>query len=100
LQLFVIFEVLYPSEFSPEALQRTALMVTKPKACETILTDNHRQAYHHGIRDAKFVIAGKTVTAEDKASDDRLQQIVGKTHATEDAQVMEHSTHTSKSIPC
>ena len=33
-----------------------------------------------------MVITGKTITAEYEAADDGLEQIVGKAHATEDAE--------------
>ena len=46
-----------------------------------------------------MVITSKTIAAEDEAADDGLEQIVGKTHATEDAKVMEHTTNTLEGIP-
>ena len=75
-------------------------MAAKPEAGEEVLQDNHRHSYHHGVCDAQLVIAGESVATEDGAADDRLQQIVGETHATKDAQMMEHSAHTLEGIPC
>ena len=46
-----------------------------------------------------MVITSKTIAAEDEAAYDGLEQIVGKTHATEDAKVMEHTTNALESIP-
>ena len=42
------------------------------------------------------MVAGQTIAAEDKAAYDGLEQIVGKTHTTEDTEVMKHSTNTLK----
>ena len=75
-------------------------MVGEPEAGKAVLGDNHAYSYHHSIGDAQLVIAGETVATEDGTADDGLQQIVGKTHATEDAQVMEHATNTLEGIPC
>ena len=46
-----------------------------------------------------MVITGKTITAEYEAADDGLEQIVGKAHATEDAEMVEHTTNTIEGIP-
>ena len=59
-------------------------MAGEPKAGEAVLRDNHSYANHHGIGDAQLVIAGETIATEDGATYDRLQQIVGETHAAED----------------
>ena len=75
-------------------------MVSKPEAGEAVLGDNHTNTYHHGVGDAQLIIAGQAVAAEDGTADDGLQQIVGETHTTEDAQVMEHTAHTLEGIPC
>ena len=75
-------------------------MAAKPEAREEVLHDNHTHSNHHGVGDAQLVIAGQAVAAEDGTADDGLQQIVGETHATEDAQVMEHTAHTLEGIPC
>ena len=75
-------------------------MIRKPEAGKKVLRDNHANTYHHSVGDAQLVIAGPAVTAEDGAADDGLQQIVGKTHASEDAQMMQHIAHPLKSIPC
>lgn len=75
-------------------------MVGEPKAGKKVLRDNHTNTYHHSVGDTQLVIAGQTVTAEDGAADDGLQQIVGETHATEDAQMMEYTAYTLEGIPC
>ena len=75
-------------------------MAAEPETGEAILGNNHAYAYHYGIGDAQLVIAGKAVAAEDGTADDRLQQIIGETHAAEDAQVTEHTADTLKGIPC
>ena len=46
-----------------------------------------------------MVVAGEAVAAEDSAADDRLQQIVGETHTTENAEMVEHSTDALEGIP-
>ena len=46
-----------------------------------------------------MVVAGQAVATEDSAADDRLEKIVGETHATEDAKMVEHPTYTLESIP-
>ena len=74
-------------------------MVGEPEAGEAVLGDNHRHAYHHGIGDTQLVITSKAVATENGAADNGLQQIVGETHAAEDAQMMEHTTHTLEGIP-
>ena len=74
-------------------------MAGEPETGEAVLHDNHSYANHHGIGDAQLVIAGKTITTEDSATYDRLQQIIGETHAAEDAQVMEDLAHTLEGIP-
>ena len=75
-------------------------MGVKPKASEKVLRENHTHSYHHGVGDAQFVIAGEAVSAEDGAANDGLQQIVGETHATKNAQMMEQTAHTLGGIPC
>ena len=75
-------------------------MAAKPEAGEEVLRDNHAHSNHYSVGDAKFVIAGHAVATEDGAADDGLQQIVGETHATKNAQMMEHTTHTLEGIPC
>ena len=75
-------------------------MAAEPEAGKEVLRNNHAKTNHHGIGDAQLVIASETVATEDGAADDGLQQIVGKTHATEDAQVMEYATNTLEGIPC
>ena len=47
-----------------------------------------------------MVVAGQAVATEDSAADDRLEKIVGETHATEDAKMMEYSADILESIPC
>ena len=92
--------MLYPSESSPQSFQWAALMTAKPTAAEGILTDDHRQTNHHGVCDAYLIVTAKTIAAEDGTADNGLEQIVGKTHATEDAEMMKHSTNAPESIPC
>ena len=46
-----------------------------------------------------MVIAGQAIAAEDGAADDGLQQVVGETHATKDAEMMEYSANALESIP-
>ena len=45
------------------------------------------------------MITGKPIAAEDEAADDGLEQIVGKTHATKDTEMVEHPANAIKSIP-
>ena len=75
-------------------------MAGKPEAGEEVLRDHHANTYHHGVGDAQLVIAGQAVAAEDGAPDDGLQQVVGKAHATKNAQMMEHTAYTLECIPC
>ena len=75
-------------------------MAGEPEVGEEVLCDNHCHSNHYGVGDAQFVIAGQTVTAEDRAADDGLQQIVGETHAAKDALMMEHLANSLEGIPC
>ena len=74
-------------------------MIREPEAGEEVLCDNQANTNHYGIGNAQFVIAGQAIAAEDGAADDGLQQIVGETHSAKDAQMMEHTAYTLKSIP-
>ena len=74
-------------------------MIAEPESGETILGDYHARSYHHGVGDAQLVVAGEAIATEDGAADDGLQQIVGETHAAEDAQMMEHAAETLEGIP-
>ena len=74
-------------------------MAAKPITGKAVLDNDHRQTYEDSVCDAQFIIAGEAVTAEDGATNDGLQQIVGKAHTAEDAQVMQHAAHTLESIP-
>ena len=74
-------------------------MAAEPEAGEAILDNNHAYAYHHGVGDAQLVIAGETIATEDGTANNRLQQIVGETHAAEDTEMMEYTTNTFESIP-
>ena len=74
-------------------------MAAKPITGKAILRDDHSSTNHHGIGNTQIAIAGQTIAAEDEAADDGLEQINGKTHATKDAEMMEHSAHALKSIP-
>ena len=75
-------------------------MIAEPEAAEGILYNHHAQAYHHGIGDSQIAIACQTVTAEDEATDNGLQQAVGEAHTAKDAKVMQHSAYTLESVPC
>ena len=46
-----------------------------------------------------MMVAGQTVAAEDGAADDGLEQIIGETHPSEDAEMTEHPTDAIESIP-
>ena len=74
-------------------------MAAKPEAGKEVLHDDHRHTNHHGVGDAQLVIAGQAIAAEDGTADDRLQQIVGETHAAKDAQMTEHAAHALEGIP-
>ena len=74
-------------------------MVAKPIAGEEILANNHSTSNHYGVDNAQMVVTGKAIAAEDSTADDGLKQIVGETHATEYAEMMEHSAHTLEGIP-
>ena len=74
-------------------------MVLKPIAGEEILGDNHCQPDYHGVCDSQLMVTGQAVAAEDSAADDGLEQIVGKTHATKNAEMMQHSANALESIP-
>ena len=74
-------------------------MAAKPIAGEEILRDDHSTSDHHGVSDAQLIIAGQTIAAEDEAADDGLEQIVGETHTSEDAEMVEHPTYTLEGIP-
>ncbi len=75
-------------------------MAGKPEAGEEVLRNNHSHSNHHSVGDAQLVIAGETIATENGAADDGLQQIVGETHTSKDAQMMEHTAYTLESIPC
>ena len=75
-------------------------MAAEPETGEAILGNNHAYAYHHGVGDAQLVIAGETIATEDGTANNRLQQIVGETHASKDAEMMEHTAYTLEGIPC
>ena len=74
-------------------------MAAKPITGEEILRDDHSTSDHHGVSDAQLIIAGQTIAAEDEAADDGLEQIVGETHAPEDAEMMKHSADALEGIP-
>ena len=46
-----------------------------------------------------MVITGKPIAAEDEAADDGLEQIVGKTHATKNAEMVKYPAKALESIP-
>ena len=74
-------------------------MAAKPIAGKAILRDDHSSTNHHSIGNTQIAIAGQTIAAENEAADDRLKQIVGKTHSTEDAEMMKHTANALESIP-
>ena len=74
-------------------------MVAEPITGEEILADDHCAADHDGVGDAQIVVTGQTVAAEDGTADNGLEQIVGKTHTSEDAEMMEHTAHAIEGIP-
>ena len=74
-------------------------MAGKPITGKEILTNDHSTSNYDGVGNTYMAITGKTIAAEDEAADDGLEQIIGKTHATKDAEMMEHSAHALKSIP-
>jgi len=75
-------------------------MVAEPITGKEILTNDHSTSHNDGIGNTQIVITGKAIAAEDGTADNGLEQIVGKTHATEDAEMMKHSTNAPESIPC
>ena len=91
--------MLYPCQLSPQSLKWAALVIAKPETTEGVLNDYYTHANHHGVGNAQMVIAGKSVAAEDEAADNGLEQIVGKTHATEDAEMVEHLANALEGIP-
>lgn len=88
-----------PCELSPYAFQRSARMAAKPIAGKTVLADDHRQTDEDSIGNAQLVITGQSVAAEDGTADDGLQQVIGKTHTAEYAQVMEYTANALECIP-
>ena len=62
-------------------------MVPEPVPAKEVLDDDHGQADEYGVGDAYKAVAAKSVAAEDEASDDGLQQVVGETHAAKEAEV-------------
>ena len=74
-------------------------MTAKPIAGKTVLANYHRHTNKNGISDAQLIIAGKAVAVENETADDGLQQVVGETHAAEDAEVTEHAPDAFEGIP-
>ena len=74
-------------------------MAAKPPAAEEVLADNHAKANEYGVGNADKSIAFQSVTAEDKAAYDRLEQVIGEAHATKCTQMFQHAAHTLESIP-
>ena len=75
-------------------------MVSEPIAAESILRDDHSQSDEYGIGRSNKSIAGQSVAAEDETSDNRLQQVVGQTHAAKGAEVAESVSHRAEGVPC
>lgn len=74
-------------------------MAGEPITGEEILTNDHYASDHDGIGDAQIAVAGKPIATENGAADNGLEQIVCKAHASEDAEVMEHTAYTLEGIP-
>ena len=74
-------------------------MAGKPITGKEILTNDHSTSNHNSIGNTQIAIAGQSIAAEDETADDGLEQIVGKTHATKNAEMMQHSANTPESIP-
>ena len=74
-------------------------MTGEPITGEERVDDDDCTPHHKGVGDAQNTVAGEAVAAEDGAADDGTEQIVGKTHPTEDAHVMEQPAHTFEGIP-
>ena len=60
-------------------------MFLEPVPTKGILDDDHSHADEHSVGDAHEAITTKSIAAEDKAANDRLQQVVGETHAAKEA---------------
>ena len=74
-------------------------MIGKPITGKEILTNDHSTSNHDSIGNTQIAIAGQSIATEDGAADDGLEQIVGKTHATKNAEVMQHSANALESVP-
>ena len=74
-------------------------MIAEPQTTEKILDNDNCRANHNGVGKSQTVITRQAVATKDCTADDGLEQIVGKTHATEDAEMMEHSAYALESIP-
>ena len=74
-------------------------MVAEPITGKEILTNDHSTSHNDGIGNTQIAITGKAIAAEDGTADNGLEQIVGKTHATEDTEVMKHTPNTLESVP-
>ena len=74
-------------------------MAGKPITGKEILTNDHSTSNQNSIGNTQIAIAGQTIAAEDETANDGLEQIVGKTHTPEDAEMMQHSANTPESIP-
>ena len=74
-------------------------MAGKPITGKEILTNDHSTSNHNSIGNTQIAIAGQTIAAEDETANDGLEQIVGKTHATKNAEMMQHSANAQESVP-
>ena len=74
-------------------------MVAEPITGKEILTNDHSTSHNDGIGNTQIAITGKAIAAEDGTADNGLEQIVGKTHAAEYAEVVEHSAHILEGVP-
>ena len=75
-------------------------MVAEPITGKEILTNDHSTSHNDGIGNTQIAITGKAIAAEDGTADNGLEQIVGKTHTSENTQMMQHLAHALRSIPC
>ena len=75
-------------------------MRSEPKSAEGILRHNHQQAYESRVGYANLVVERESESAEDEASECRLQQIVGKAHPAEDAEMLQRAANAAKRVPC
>ena len=74
-------------------------MISEPTPAKGILDDDHGQTDEYGVGDTYKAIAAKSIAAEDEATDDRLEQIVGEAHSSHNTEFLEYTPNTLKSVP-